>query len=74
MPELNFFDSLAIEIKKQVQAIGADLVGIAGIDSPLLREHGEEPEKLLPGAQSLISIGVALNRAAVCSLPSPEPL
>ena len=57
----------AIEIKEQVQAIGADLVGIAGIDSPLLREHGEEPEKLLPGAQSLISIGVALNRAAVCS-------
>jgi len=57
----------AIEIKEQVQAIGADLVGIAGIDAPLLREHGEEPEKLLPGAQSLISIGVALNRAAVCS-------
>ena len=57
----------AIEIKEQVQAIGADLVGVAGIDSPLLREHGEEPEKLLPGAQSLISIGVALNRAAVCS-------
>ena len=57
----------AIEIKEQVQAIGADLVGIAGIDSPLLREHGEDPEKLLPGAQSLISIGVALNRAAVCS-------
>lgn len=57
----------AIEIKEQVQAIGADLVGVAGIDSPLLREHGEDPEKLLPGAQSLISIGVALNRAAVCS-------
>jgi epoxyqueuosine reductase len=57
----------AIEIKEQVQAIGADLVGVAGIDSPLLRERGEEPEKLLPGAQSLISIGVALNRAAVCS-------
>lgn len=55
------------ELKEQVQAIGADLVGIAGVNSPLLREHGEEPEKLLPRAQSLISIGVALNKAAVCS-------
>ncbi|MES0448022.1 MAG: hypothetical protein ABUJ92_15920 [Desulfobacterales bacterium] len=55
------------ELKDKIQAIGADLVGIASIDSPLLREHGEDPEKLLPGAQSLISIGVALNRAAVCS-------
>ena len=45
-------------LKKQFQAIGADLVGMAGVDSPLLREHGEEPEKLLPGAKSLISIGV----------------
>jgi len=56
-----------VELKEQIHAIGADLVGIAGVDSPLLREHGEEPEKLLPGARSLISIGVALNQAAVCS-------
>ena len=55
------------ELKKQVQAIGADLVGVAGVDSPLLREYGEDPEKILPGAKSLLSIGVALNRAAVCS-------
>ena len=58
---------LTVQLKEQVQALGADLVGIAGVDSPLLREHGEEPEKLLPGARSLISIGVALNKAAVCS-------
>jgi len=57
----------AIELKEEIQAIGADLVGIAGVDSPLLREHGEEPEKLLPGARSVISIGVSLNKAAVCS-------
>ena len=57
----------AIELKAQIQAIGADLVGIAGVDSPLLREHDEEPEKLLPGARSLISIGVALNKTAICS-------
>ena len=57
----------AIELKEQVQALGADLVGVAGVDSPLLREYGEEPEKLLPGAQSLVSIGVALNKTAVCS-------
>jgi len=56
-----------VQLKEQVKAIGADLVGIAGVNSALLREHGEEPEKLLPGAKSLISIGVALNRAAVCS-------
>ena len=57
----------AIELKEQIQAIGADLVGIAGVDSHLLREHGEEPAKLFPGARSLISIGVALNKTAVCS-------
>jgi len=57
----------AIELKEQIQANGADLVGVAGIDSHLLREHGEEPKKLLPGARSLISIGVALNKTAVCS-------
>jgi len=56
-----------VELKEQIQAIGADLVGVAGIDTPLLREYGEDPEKLLPGARSLISIGVALNKAAVCS-------
>ena len=56
-----------VELKEKVQALGADLVGVAGVDSPLLREHGEQPEKLLPGAKSLISIGVALNREAVCS-------
>jgi epoxyqueuosine reductase len=57
----------AIDIKEHVRACGADLVGIAGVESPLLRDHGEEPEKLLPGARSLISIGVALNKTAVCS-------
>jgi len=57
----------AVDIKEQVRACGADLVGIAGIEPSLLREYGEEPEKLLPGAHSLISIGVALNKAAVCS-------
>ena len=56
----------AIEIKEKVQAMGADLVGVAEADSPLFREHGEQPEKLLPSAKSLISIGVALNRPAVC--------
>lgn len=57
----------ANELKEQIQALGADLVGVARADSPLLGEHGEDPEKLLPGAQSLISFGVALNRTAVCS-------
>jgi hypothetical protein len=28
------------ELKKQVQAVGADLVGIAVVDSHLLREYG----------------------------------
>jgi epoxyqueuosine reductase QueG len=56
-----------VELKERVRAMGADLVGVAEVDSPLLGEHGEDPEKLLPGAQSLISIGVAQNRAAVCS-------
>ena len=57
----------AKELKEQIQALGADLIGVARADSPLLGEHGEDPEKLLPGAQSLISFGVALNRTAVCS-------
>lgn len=57
----------AIDIREHVRARGADLVGIAGVDSPLVREHGEEPDRLLPGARSLISIGVALNKTAVCS-------
>lgn len=26
----------AVELKEQVKAIGADLVGVAGVDSPLL--------------------------------------
>ena len=56
-----------VELKEQILAIGADLVGVTGVDTPLLREYGEDPEKLLPGARSLISIGVALNKAAVCS-------
>ena len=55
------------ELKEQVLEMGADLVGVTRADSPLLREHGEDPERLLPEAQSLISIGVALNRTAVCS-------
>ena len=57
----------ANELKVQIKAIGADVVGVASAESPLLEEHGEDPEKLLPGARSLISFGVALNRAAVCS-------
>jgi epoxyqueuosine reductase QueG len=57
----------AIELKEQVQAMGADLVGVANADSPLFQEHGEEPKTLLPEALSVISIGVALNRTAVCS-------
>jgi epoxyqueuosine reductase QueG len=55
----------ADELKEQVQAMGADLVGVASADSSLLQEHGEKPERLLPEAQSVISIGVALNRTAV---------
>lgn len=55
------------ELKDKIQAMGSDLVGVAGADSPQLREYGEDPERLLSGAQSLISFAVALNRAAVCS-------
>jgi epoxyqueuosine reductase QueG len=57
----------AKDLKEQINTLGADLVGVASADSPLLKEHGEDPEKLLPGAQSLITFGVALNRSAVCS-------
>lgn len=57
----------AIELKEKVKAMGADLVGVADAQSPLLYEHNEKPEKLLPGARSMISIAVALNRPAVCS-------
>ncbi|MGD9046162.1 MAG: 4Fe-4S double cluster binding domain-containing protein [Desulfobacterales bacterium] len=55
------------ELKEKVKAMGADLVGVADAHSPLLYEHDEKPEELLPGARSLISIAVALNRSAVCS-------
>lgn len=55
------------ELKDKIQAMGSDLVGVAGADSPQFREYGEDPERLLSGAQSLISFAVALNRAAVCS-------
>ena len=57
----------ATELKEQIQVMGADLVGVAKADSPLLKEYGEKTETLLSEAQSLISIGVALNRTAVCS-------
>ena len=57
----------SIELKEKVKAMGADLVAVADAQSPLLYEHNEKPEKLLPGARSLISIAVALNRSAVCS-------
>ena len=56
-----------IELKEKVKAFGADLVGVADAQSPLLYEHNEKPEELLPGARSLISIAVGLNRTAVCS-------
>lgn len=55
------------ELKEKIQAMGADLVGVAGADSPQFLEYGEDPERLLSGAQSLISFAVTLNRAAVCS-------
>ena len=48
----------ANELKEQIQALGADLVGVAKADSPLLGEHGEDPEKLLPGAQSTPQYGI----------------
>ena len=57
----------SIELKEKVKAMGADLIGVADACSPLLYEHDDKPEKLLPGARSLISIAVALNRSAVCS-------
>lgn len=46
----------AIELKEQIQAISADLVSVAGADSPLFRGDGEEPEKFLPWVKSLISV------------------
>ncbi|MBW2564203.1 MAG: epoxyqueuosine reductase [Deltaproteobacteria bacterium] len=55
------------EIKMKLRGMGADLVGIVSAESTILKEHGESPEILLPGAKSLISIGVSLNRTAVCS-------
>ena len=57
----------ANELKEQVQAMGADLVGVASADSSLFHEHGEEPKTLLHEEQSVISIGGELNRIAVCS-------
>ncbi len=54
-------------IKKEIMGMGADLVGIVSAGSLMLKEHGESPEILLPGAKSVISIGVSLNRTAVCS-------
>jgi epoxyqueuosine reductase QueG len=56
-----------IELKEKVKAMGADLIGVADAQSPLLHEYDEKPEKLLPGVRSLISVAVALNRSAVCS-------
>ena len=50
-----------VELKEKVQTLGADVVGVGGVDSPLLREHGEQPEKLLPIAKSLISICYRMN-------------
>jgi len=47
--------------------MGADVVGIVNANSNLLAEHDESPESLLPGAKSLISFGISLNRTAVCS-------
>ena len=51
----------------KLKGIGADLVGIVSAESTILKEHGESPEILLPGAKSLISIGISLNRTAVRS-------
>ncbi len=57
----------ANEIKMNLKEMGADLVGIGSVESTILKEHGESPEILLSGAKSLISIGISLNRTAVCS-------
>ncbi len=54
-------------IKKKIMGMGTDLVGIVSAGSLILKEHGESPELLLPGAKSVISIGISLNRTAVCS-------
>jgi epoxyqueuosine reductase QueG len=55
------------ELKIKLTEMGADLIGIVSAASPLLKEHGESPDILLPGAKSLVSIGLSLNRTAVCS-------
>ncbi len=55
------------ELKERLQAVGADVVGVAAADSPLFGEHGDDPARLLPGARSVVVIGVGLNRAAVTS-------
>lgn len=57
----------ANEIKEEIRAMGADLVGVADAESPLFQEHGEKPEELMPGVKSFISFAVSLNREAVCS-------
>ncbi len=55
------------EIKKKVKEMGADLVGVVSSEDKGLKQHGEAPDRLLPEVGSLISIGVSLNRVAVCS-------
>lgn len=55
------------ELKEQLQAAGADVVGVAAADSPLFGEHDDDPARVLPGARSVIAMGVALNPAAVTS-------
>ena len=50
----------AAELKEQVKAIGADLVGVTGVDTPLLGEHGENPEKLLLDTKSIPSANAEL--------------
>lgn len=57
----------AHELKAKIKEMGADLVGVVSPDNKGLKQHGEAPDRLLPEVGSLISVGVSLNRPAVCS-------
>jgi epoxyqueuosine reductase len=61
---------LTAEIKKFAQGRGADIVGIASVESLSGAPQGRRPMDLLPGAKTVIVVGLANLREMLVTAPS----
>jgi epoxyqueuosine reductase QueG len=57
-------------IKKKAKELGADIVGIALVDRFEDEAEGYRPAELLPGAKSVISVGIRQLRSYLEKAPN----